>query len=87
MTRDVFGTRGWLALDAATVCLVFCASSESARAQVSPAAGSTYYVSPDGSDAAAGSQEAPFRTIQRAASLVQAGNPEASANLTFKTRR
>ena len=43
-----------------------------ARAQVS--AGNTYYVSPDGSDAAAGTEAAPFRTIQRAASLVDAGD-------------
>lgn len=39
-----------------------------------PAAGSTYYVSPDGSDTAAGTEGAPFRTIQRAASLVGAGD-------------
>ena len=45
-----------------------------ARAQVSPAAGSTYYVSPDGNDTAAGTEAAPFRTIQRAASLVGAGD-------------
>jgi hypothetical protein len=43
-----------------------------ARAQVSAA--STYYVSLDGSDAAAGTEAAPFRTIQRAASLVDAGD-------------
>ena len=45
-----------------------------ARAQVSPAAGSTYYVSPEGSDTAPGTEAAPFRTIQRAAGLVGAGD-------------
>lgn len=45
-----------------------------ARAQVSPAGSSTYYVSPDGSDTAAGTEGAPFRTIQKAASLVGAGD-------------
>ena len=34
----------------------------------------TYYVSPTGSDANPGTESAPFRTIQRAADLVQPGN-------------
>jgi hypothetical protein len=58
----------------AVVVLIFSGPEGSARAQVSPAAGSTYYVSPDGSDTAAGTEGAPFRTIQRAASLVDAGD-------------
>src|SRR5918998_4097071 len=76
MTRKVSGTRRRLALVAiaVTVCIIFWAPGERALAQVSPGAGSAYYVSPDGSDAAAGTQEAPFRTIQRAASLVEAGD-------------
>src|SRR3712207_54945 len=76
MTRMVSGARRRLALVAiaATVCVVFWGPGETALAQVSPGAGSVYYVSPDGSDAAAGTQEAPFRTIQRAASLVEAGD-------------
>jgi len=45
-----------------------------AQAQVSPAAGNTYYVAPDGSDTDAGTESAPFKTIQRAASLVGAGD-------------
>jgi hypothetical protein len=74
MTKNVFcGKRPLIAL-AATLCLIFPVSNESARAQVFPAAGSTYYVSPDGSDKAAGTEGAPFRTIQRAASLVSAGD-------------
>jgi hypothetical protein len=59
---------------AVAVALIFSGTNGSARAQFSPAAGSTYYVSPDGSDTAAGTEEAPFRTIQRAASLVDAGD-------------
>jgi len=48
--------------------------SSVARAQVPPAGGSTYYVSPDGNDTAPGTEAAPFKTIQRAASLVDAGD-------------
>jgi hypothetical protein len=59
---------------AVAVALIFSGTNGSARAQVSPAAGNTYHVSPDGSDTAAGTEEAPFRTIQRAASLVDAGD-------------
>src|SRR3712207_5734392 len=75
MTRMVSGARRRLALVAiaATVCVVFWGPGETALAQVSPGAGGVYYVSPDGSDAAAGTQAAPFRTIQRAASLVDEG--------------
>jgi hypothetical protein len=89
MTRKASGARRRLALVAiaATVCVGVWGTGESAWAQVSPASGGAYYVSPDGSDEAAGTQEAPFRTIQRAASLVEAGNPAASADLTFKARR
>ena len=52
--------RGSLALAAlvATVFLIFCGSGEPARAQVSQASGATYYVSPDGSDSAAGTHAA-----------------------------
>lgn len=74
MTRNVFCAKRSLIALAATLCLIFPGSNESARAQVPPAAGSTYYVSPDGSDTAAGTEGAPFRTIQRAASLVDAGD-------------
>jgi hypothetical protein len=74
MTRNVFCAKRSLIALAATLCLSFPVSNESARAQVSPAAGSTYYVSPDGNDTAAGTEGAPFRTIQRTASLVEAGD-------------
>src|SRR5918998_645496 len=74
MTRNVFCAKRSLIALAATLCLIFPGSNESARAQVPPAAGSTYYVSPDGSAAAAGTEGALFRTIQRAASLVDAGD-------------
>jgi parallel beta-helix repeat protein len=78
MTRSKFRTTHSLAL-AVLVVAVFSVVSASdevsvARAQVSPAGGSTYYVSPDGSDTAAGTEGAPFRTIQKAASLVDAGD-------------
>src|ERR671917_669962 len=72
MTRGVFCTKRLLIALAAATCLIFAVSNGSARAQVSPASASTYYVSPGGSDASAGTEEAPFRTIQRAASLVGA---------------
>jgi parallel beta-helix repeat protein len=73
MTRNVVCARRLLI--ALAVALIFSGSDGSsvAGAQSSPASG-TYYVSPDGSDAAAGTQEAPFRTIQKAASLVDAGD-------------
>jgi hypothetical protein len=58
---------------AVAVVLIF-SGNNGARAQVSPAAVTTYYVSPDGSAAAAGTEGALFRTIQRAASLVDAGD-------------
>jgi hypothetical protein len=74
MTRNVFCAKRSLIALAATLCLISPGSNELARAQVSPAAGSTYYVSPDGSDTAAGTEGASFRTIQRAASLVDAGD-------------
>src|SRR5262245_44052667 len=35
---------------------------------------STYYVAPTGNDAAAGTDPSPFKTLQHAASLVQAGD-------------
>lgn len=78
MTRNMFRTTHSLAL-AVLVVAVFSAVSISeevsvVRAQVSPAASSTYYVSPDGSDTATGTEAAPFRTIQKAASLVDAGD-------------
>jgi hypothetical protein len=61
-------------LVALAVRLVFPLSNDLpfVRAQVSPAAGSIYSVSSDGSDTAAGTQEALFRAIQRAASLIDA---------------
>ena len=74
VTKSTF--RALCSLTSIAVCLVFLSSYEApaARAHLSPAAGSTYYVAPDGSDAAAGTQGAPFRTIQRSASLVDAGD-------------
>jgi len=39
-----------------------------------PAAGSTFHVSPEGSDAAAGDELHPFRTVQRAAEAAQPGD-------------
>jgi hypothetical protein len=74
VTKSKF--RAACSLIALAVCLLFPGFNDLpvASAQVSPAAGSTYYVSPDGSDAAAGTQAAPFRTIQRAASLVDEGD-------------
>src|SRR5918998_4440884 len=74
MTRNVFCAKRSLIALAATLCLIFPVSNESARAQVSPASGTTYYVAPGGSDTAAGTEGAPFRTIQKAASLVGAGD-------------
>jgi hypothetical protein len=53
---------------------VVSGSEESSVAHAQVSAGSTYYVSPDGSDTAAGTEAAPFRTIQKAASLVDAGD-------------
>jgi hypothetical protein len=47
---------------------VVSASDELSAAGAQVSAGSTSYVSPDGSDAAAGTEATPFRTIQRAAS-------------------
>src|SRR5262245_60201569 len=44
-----------------------------ATASVAPAA-TTYYVSPAGSDSAAGTQEAPFRTINKADSVAAPGD-------------
>ena len=42
---------------------------------VSVARAATYYVSPTGNDSASGTEEAlPFRTIQRAASVMRAGD-------------
>jgi parallel beta-helix repeat protein len=78
MTRSMFRTTRSLALIVLAVVIFSIVSGSNewsvARPQVSPAAGSTYYVSPDGSDTAAGTEGAPFRTIQRAASLVDAGD-------------
>src|SRR3712207_6815632 len=61
MARKASGARRRLALVAiaATVCMFFWGPGETALARVSPGAGIAYYVSPDGSDAAAGTQEAP----------------------------
>src|SRR5215510_2133589 len=39
-----------------------------------PPPGATYYVSPTGSDSNSGTQDQPFRTIQRAADVVNPGN-------------
>lgn len=39
-----------------------------------PAAARDYFVAPDGNDANAGTREAPFRTIQRAADVMQPGD-------------
>src|SRR5215207_10548612 len=76
MTRNMFRTTHSLALAVLVVAVLSVVSASDevsvARAQVS--AGSTYYVSPDGSDTAAGTEGAPFRTIQKAASLVGAGD-------------
>jgi hypothetical protein len=58
----------------AAVFSAVAASDESSVARAQVSAGSTYYVSPGGSDTAAGTEGAPFRTIQRAASLVGAGD-------------
>jgi hypothetical protein len=58
----------------AAVFSAVAASDESSIARAQVSAGSTYYVSPGGSDTAAGTEGAPFRTIQRAASLVGAGD-------------
>src|SRR6266511_5100456 len=40
----------------------------------SPAAGSTYYVAPTGSDSAAGTQAAPWASIAHAQAVVQPGD-------------
>src|SRR5207249_1741295 len=39
-----------------------------------PSSGSTFYVSPTGSDANAGSQASPWKTIQKAANTMNAGS-------------
>ena len=63
----MFRTTRSLALIVLVVAVFSVVSSSEgfsvARAQVSPAAGSTYYVSPEGSDTAPGTEGAPFRTI------------------------
>jgi hypothetical protein len=58
----------------AAVFSVVSGSEETSVARAQVSADSTYYVSPDGSDTAAGTEAAPFRTIQKAASLVDAGD-------------
>ena len=58
---------------ALAVALIFSGSDGSSVASAqSSAAGNTYYVSPDGSDTAAGTEGAPFRTIQKAARTLDA---------------
>src|SRR4051812_17542476 len=42
--------------------------------ETSVAEGSTYYVSTSGSDSAAGTQAAPYKTLQKAANVVVAGD-------------
>jgi len=54
-------------------CLVLVTVLLQATASVAPAA-TTYYVSPTGSDAAAGTQDAPFRTINKADTVVAPGD-------------
>jgi hypothetical protein len=76
VTRSMFRTTRSLAL-IVLVLAVFSgvsASNEPSVASAQVSAGSTYYVSPGGSDMAAGTEGEPFRTIQRAASLVEAGD-------------
>ena len=66
-----------LGILAVAVFLISSGSADGASvagAQVSPASGTTYYVAPGGSDTAAGTEGAPFGTIQKAASLVGAGD-------------
>ena len=66
-----------LGIFAVAVFLVFSGSgngSPVAHAQVSSTSGTTYYVAPGGSDTAPGTEGEPFETIQRAASLVGAGD-------------
>jgi hypothetical protein len=67
MTRSMFRTARSPALIVLAVAVFLVVSGSYARAQLSSAAGGTYYVSPDGSDTATGTEGAPFRTIQKAA--------------------
>ena len=56
----------WLLWEAALVCFLFGIVGESE--------GSEYFVAPDGLDANPGTQPAPFRTIQKAAGIMVAGD-------------
>ncbi len=46
----------------------------SPRVEITLGKGKTYYVSPDGNDSAAGTEKSPFKTLQRAADTVHAGD-------------
>ncbi len=77
--ESAFAARCALLLGILVVAVGFILSgsverASAAGAQVSAASGSTYYVAPGGSDTAAGIEGAPFRTIQKAASVVGAGD-------------
>jgi hypothetical protein len=75
--RGVSFTSRLLVLGIFTVAVfLICSDNGSpvAHAQVSSMTSTTYYVATDGSDAAPGTEGEPFETIQRAASLVDAGD-------------
>ena len=59
---------GWLVYLAICFFVLFAAFAEG------EAAGATYYVSPTGSDSSNGSAGAPFKTIQKAANIVNPGD-------------
>src|SRR6266478_2212569 len=62
------------------------APSSAPTATPAPAAGTTFYVSPSGSDSASGSSGAPWRTIQKAADTLNAGQTAIIAAGTYGER-
>jgi hypothetical protein len=63
-----------LVLSVLAIAMFLVVSGFGEDLSVAQAATTTYYVAPDGSDSNAGTEEAPFKTIQKAASLVVAGD-------------
>ncbi len=60
-------------------------SSESSSSSSTPTSttGNTYYVSPNGNDSSSGSESAPFKTIQKAANMVNPGDAVIVENGTY----
>ncbi len=79
------GTVTLLTLTIAIGCFAVPISSPTPAAQIQ-AAGNVYYVAPTGNDSDPGTQDKPWRTIQRAANMMEAGDAATVLPGTYSER-